>query len=158
MSVITCAMNGGRAWSLSSSLPWSLEWSPPSYPSLWRRPCPLGSLYIRMCGEIDEEITVPGVVRKKPFVLIRTMCTSLATKSKSSWTPLAQQVPSCNNWLPIPLLQYLQNCQALSGQIGDDELLNDPQYLSLCCHMHWSFFEVRESTFPNNVFQGPFRS
>ena len=26
--------------------------------------------------------------------------------------------------------QYLQNCQALSGQISDDELLNDPQYLS----------------------------
>lgn len=29
-----------------------------------------------------------------------------------------------------PLCQYLQNCQALSGQISDDELLNDPKYLS----------------------------
>ncbi len=68
------AMNGGRAWKPSSSLPW-LRWSPHSYSPPYEGDSALGDRYIRMCGEIGWG-NYGGPLnwsRKKPFVLIRSM-------------------------------------------------------------------------------------
>jgi len=73
----------------------SLTATPPyeGDPALWDR-------YIRMCGEIDEEITVPELVKEETLCPIKTMSTSpfQPRNSKSSWTPLAnKRMLSCNN-------------------------------------------------------------
>ncbi|MFR4032669.1 MAG: hypothetical protein ACLTZN_03035 [Streptococcus sp.] len=44
-----------------------------------------------------------------------------------------------------PILPISPNCQALSGQINYDELLNEPQYLSATL----IFLRSKESSFPN---------
>ena len=111
-------------------------------PALWDR-------YIRMCGEIDEEITVPELVKEE------TLCPhqdyvyfAFPTKEEQEQLDAFSQQKNAflQQLTSDPLFcQYLQNCQALSGQISDDELLNDPKYLSATL----IFFEARESPFPN---------
>lgn len=107
----------------------SLTATPPyeGDPSLW-------DPYIRMCGEIDEEITVPELVKEE------TLCPhqdyvyfAFPTKEEQEQLDAFSQQKNAllQQLTSDPLFcQYLQNCQALSGQISDDELLNDPQYLS----------------------------
>ena len=107
----------------------SLTATPPyeGDPALWDR-------YIRMCGEIDEEITVPELVKED------TLCPhqdyvyfAFPTKEEQEQLDAFSQQKNAllQQLTSDPLFcQYLQNCQALSGQISDDELLNEPQYLS----------------------------
>ena len=107
----------------------SLTATPPyeGDPALWDR-------YIRMCGEIDEEITVPELVKEE------TLCPhqdyvyfAFPTKEEQEQLDAFSQQKNAllQQLTSDPLFcQYLQTCQALSGQISDDELLNEPKYLS----------------------------
>ena len=107
----------------------SLTATPPyeGDPALWDR-------YIRMCGEIDEEITVPELVKED------TLCPhqdyvyfAFPTKEEQEQLDAFSQQKNAllQQLTSDPLFcQYLQTCQALSGQISDDELLNEPKYLS----------------------------
>ena len=107
----------------------SLTATPPyeGDPALWDR-------YIRMCGEIDEEITVPELVKED------TLCPhqdyvyfAFPTKEEQEQLDAFSQQKNAllQQLTSYPLFcQHLQNCQALSGQISDDELLNEPKYLS----------------------------
>ena len=111
MSVTTCAMNGGRVWeAFRQAFPdlkmISLTATPPyeGDPTLWER-------YIRMCGEIDEEITVPELVKEE------TLCPhqdyvyfAFPTKEEQEQldafsqqkNALLQQLTSRSPLLPIP--------------------------------------------------------
>lgn len=107
----------------------SLTATPPyeGDPALWDR-------YIRMCGEIDEEITVPELVKED------TLCPhqdyvyfAFPTKEEQEQLDAFSQQKNAllQQLTSDPLFcQHLQTCQALSGQISDDELLNEPKYLS----------------------------
>ena len=142
-------MSGGRAWkAFVKPSPGKVAYlftNTPPYegdPSLWDR-------YIRMCGEIDEEITVPELVKEE------TLCPhqdyvyfAFPTKEEQAQLDaFSQQKNALLQQLTSgPLFcQYLQNCQALSGQISDDELLNDPQYLSATL----IFLRSKGIAFPN---------
>lgn len=57
----------------------ALTATPPydSTPAMWNR-------YMNMCGEIDEEITIPELVKKEVFVRIRTMFISTIRPKKKN--------------------------------------------------------------------------
>lgn len=122
----------------------SLTATPPyeGDPALWDR-------YIRMCGEIDEEITVPELVKEE------TLCPhqdyvyfAFPTKEEQAQLDAFSQQKNAllQQLTSDPLFcQYLQSCQALSGQISDDELLNEPKYLSATL----IFLRSKGIAFPN---------
>ena len=107
----------------------SLTATPPyeGDPALWDR-------YIRMCGEIDEEITVPGIGQgRHPLSPPRLclLCLSNQGRARAVGRFSQQKNALLQQLTSDPLFcQYLQTCQALSGQISDYELLNEPKYLS----------------------------
>lgn len=107
----------------------SLTATPPyeGEPALWDR-------YISMCGEIDEEITVPELVKEG------TLCPHqdyvyFAFPTKEERKQLDQFEKQKHDFLNKLLAdksfsQFIQSSPALSGQIGDDDLLANPKYLS----------------------------
>ena len=107
----------------------SLTATPPygGEPALWER-------YINMCGEIDEEITVPELVKEG------TLCPHqdyvyFAFPTKEERKQLDQFEKQKHDFLNKLLAdksfsQFIQSSPALSGQIGDDDLLANPKYLS----------------------------
>lgn len=107
----------------------SLTATPPyeGEPALWER-------YISMCGEIDEEITVPELVKEG------TLCPHqdyvyFAFPTKEERAQLDQFEKQKLNFLTklstdINFSNTIQSSPALSGQIGDDDLLANPKYLS----------------------------
>lgn len=107
----------------------SLTATPPyeGEPALWER-------YISMCGEIDEEITVPELVKEG------TLCPHqdyvyFAFPTKEEREQLDQFEKQKLNFLTklstdINFSNTIQSSPALSGQIGDDDLLANPKYLS----------------------------
>ena len=107
----------------------SLTATPPyeGEPALWER-------YISMCGEIDEEITVPELVKEG------TLCPHqdyvyFAFPTKEERTQLDQFEKQKLNFLTklstdINFSNTIQSSPALSNQISDDDLLANPKYLS----------------------------
>ena len=107
----------------------SLTATPPyeGEPALWER-------YISMCGEIDEEITVPELVKEG------TLCPHqdyvyFAFPTKEERTQLDQFEKQKLNFLTklssdINFSNTIQSSPALGGQISDDDLLANPKYLS----------------------------
>lgn len=107
----------------------SLTATPPyeGEPALWER-------YITMCGEIDEEITVPELVKEG------TLCPHqdyvyFAFPTREEQKHLDQfekQKHDCLNRLSADdnFSSTIQSSLALTGQITDDDLLVNPKYLS----------------------------
>lgn len=107
----------------------SLTATPPyeGEPALWER-------YITMCGEIDEEITVPELVKEG------TLCPHqdyvyFAFPTREEQKHLDQfekQKHDCLNRLSADdnFSSTIQSSLALTGQITDDDLLINPKYLS----------------------------
>lgn len=107
----------------------SLTATPPyeGEPALWER-------YISMCGEIDEEITVPELVKEG------TLCPHqdyvyFAFPTKEERTQLDQFEKQKLNILTklstdINFSNTIQSSPALRNQISDDDLLANPKYLS----------------------------
>ena len=107
----------------------SLTATPPyeGEPALWER-------YISMCGEIDEEITVPELVKEgtlcphQDYVYFafptkeeRVQLDQFETQKLNFLTKLSVDINFSNTILSSPLLE---------GQISDDDLLANPKYLS----------------------------
>ena len=107
----------------------SLTATPPyeGEPALWER-------YISMCGVIDEEITVPELVKEG------TLCPHqdyvyFAFPTREEQKHLDQfekQKHDCLNRLSADenFSGAIQSSLALTGQITDDDLLTNPKYLS----------------------------
>ena len=107
----------------------SLTATPPyeGEPALWER-------YISMCGVIDEEITVPELVKEG------TLCPHqdyvyFAFPTREEQKHLDQfekQKHDCLNRLSADenFSSTIQSSLALTGQITDDDLLTNPKYLS----------------------------
>lgn len=107
----------------------SLTATPPyeGEPALWER-------YISMCGTIDEEITVPELVKEG------TLCPHqdyvyFAFPTREEQKHLDQfekQKHDCLNRLSADdnFSSIIQSSLALTGQITDDDLLTNPKYLS----------------------------
>lgn len=121
----------------------SLTATPPyeGEPALWER-------YISMCGEIDEEITVPELVKEG------TLCPHqdyvyFAFPTKGERAQLDQFDKQKLNFLTklsrdINFSNTIQSSPALSGQIGYDDLLTNPKYLSATL----IFLRSKELPFP----------
>ena len=121
----------------------SLTATPPyeGEPALWER-------YISMCGEIDEEITVPELVKEG------TLCPHqdyvyFAFPTKEERTQLDQFEKQKLNFLTklstdINFSNTIQSSPALSNQISDDDLLANPKYLSAIL----IFLRSKELPFP----------
>lgn len=121
----------------------SLTATPPyeGEPALWER-------YISMCGEIDEEITVPELVKEG------TLCPHqdyvyFAFPTKEEREQLDQFEKQKLNFLTklstdINFSNTIQSSPALSGQIGYDDLLANPKYLSATL----IFLRSKELPFP----------
>ena len=121
----------------------SLTATPPyeGEPALWER-------YISMCGEIDEEITVPELVKEG------TLCPHqdyvyFAFPTKEERAQLDQFDKQKLNFLTklsrdINFSNTIQSSPALSGQISDDDLLANPKYLSATL----IFLRSKELPFP----------
>ena len=107
----------------------SLTATPPydSEPELWER-------YIRMCGEIDQEITVPELVKEdtlcphQDFVYI---CSPTAEESEHLRQFEDRKWEYIHQLLVNPDFQALvSGSKVLKGDISSDVLLEDPKYLS----------------------------
>lgn len=121
----------------------SLTATPPyeGEPALWER-------YISMCGEIDEEITVPELVKEG------TLCPHqdyvyFAFPTKEERAQLDRFEKQKLNFLTklstdIIFSNTIQSSPALSGQIGYDDLLANPKYLSATL----IFLRSKELPFP----------
>ena len=107
----------------------SLTATPPydSEPELWDR-------YLQMCGEIDQEITVPELVKEdtlcphQDFVYI---CFPTKEEDKrleefedTKWQYVSQLV------LDPDFQELIRSSKVLKGEISADILLEDPKYLS----------------------------
>ena len=107
----------------------SLTATPPydSEPELWDR-------YLLMCGEIDQEITVPELVKEdtlcphQDFVYI---CFPTKEEDKrleefedTKWEYVSQLV------IDPDFQELIRSSKALKGEISADVLLEDPKYLS----------------------------
>ena len=110
-------------------------------PALWER-------YISMCGEIDEEITVPELVKEG------TLCPHqdyvyFAFPTKEERKQLDQFEKQKHDFLNKLLAdksfsQFIQSSPILRGQISDDELLSNPKYFSAIL----IFLRSKELPFP----------
>ena len=121
----------------------SLTATPPygGEPALWER-------YINMCGEIDEEITVPELVKE------RTLCPHqdyvyFAFPTKEERKQLNQFEKQKHDFLnkllaDMDFAQIIQSSPILRGQISDDDLLSNPKYFSAIL----IFLRSRELPFP----------
>lgn len=107
----------------------ALTATPPydSTPALWER-------YMNMCGEIDEEITIPELVKEgslcahQDFVYFnypteeeKEQIAQFQERSRSMYEKLMQSED---------FLQCVKNHDALRGQINEDKLLEKPSYFA----------------------------
>ena len=124
----------------------SLTATPPydSEPELWER-------YIRMCGEIDQEITVPELVKEdtlcphQDFVYI---CSPTAEESEHIMLFEDRKWEYIHQLLVNPDFQALvSGSKVLKGDISSDVLLEDPKYLSAIL----IFMHSQGLTIPNSL-------
>lgn len=107
----------------------SLTATPPyeGEPALWER-------YVAMCGEIDEEITVPELVKEgslcphQDYVYFsfptkeeENQLDQFSTQKRAFLKNLSSDSMFC---------EAVRTSRALDGTISEDELLNEPKYLS----------------------------
>ncbi|MEZ7758364.1 DEAD/DEAH box helicase family protein [Granulicatella adiacens] len=107
----------------------SLTATPPyeGEPALWER-------YVAMCGEIDEEITVPELVKEgslcphQDYVYFsfptkeeEKQLDQFSTQKRAFLKNLSSDSMFC---------EAVRTSRALDGTIAEDELLNEPKYLS----------------------------
>ena len=107
----------------------SLTATPPyeGEPALWDR-------YVAMCGEIDEEITVPELVKEGslcphqdyiyfsfPTKEEEKQLDQFSTQKRTFLKNLSSDSMFC---------EAVRTSRALDGTISEDELLNEPKYLS----------------------------
>ena len=107
----------------------SLTATPPyeGEPALWDR-------YVAMCGEIDEEITVPELVKEgslcphQDYVYFsfptkeeEQQLDQFSTQKRAFLKNLSEDSMFC---------EAVRTSRALDGTISEDELLNEPKYLS----------------------------
>ena len=120
----------------------SLTATPPydSEPELWDR-------YLQMCGEIDQEITVPELVKEdtlcphQDFVYI---CFPTKEEDKrleefedTKWQYVSQLV------LDSDFQELIRSSKVLKGEIFADMLLEDPKYLSaILIYLHSQKLEI----------------
>ena len=123
----------------------SLTATPPydSEPELWER-------YIRMCGEIDQEITVPELVKEdtlcphQDFVYI---CSPTAEESEHLRQFEDRKWEYIHQLLVNPDFQALvSGSKVLKGDMSSDVLLEDPKYLSaILIYMHSQGLTIPDS-------------
>ena len=123
----------------------SLTATPPydSEPELWER-------YIKMCGEIDQEITVPELVKEntlcphQDFVYI---CSPTAEESEHLRQFEDRKWEYIHQLLVNPDFQALvSGSKVLKGDISSDLLLEDPKYLSaMLIYMHSQGLTIPDS-------------
>ena len=107
----------------------ALTATPPydSTPAMWTR-------YMNMCGEIDEEITIPELVKREASVRIRIMFTStIRQKRKNRKSDVFKERSKAidRKIMQDPqFLTYVRSHKGLSGQLADDLLLDNPAYLA----------------------------
>lgn len=107
----------------------SLTATPPyeGEPALWNR-------YVAMCGEIDEEITIPELVKEgslcphQDYVYFsfptkeeENQLDQFSTQKRTFLKNLSSDSMFC---------EAVRTSRALDGTISEDELLNEPKYLS----------------------------
>lgn len=107
----------------------ALTATPPydSEPELWER-------YIKMCGEIDQEITVPELVKENtlcPHQDFAYICSPTAEESEHLRQFEDRKWEYIHQLLVNPDFQALvSGSKVLKGDISSDLLLEDPKYLS----------------------------
>lgn len=107
----------------------SLTATPPydSTPAMWTR-------YMNMCGEIDEEITIPELVKEgslcphQDYVYFNYP-TKAEEQEVHKFTERSQATMQ-TLMRDEQLLSYIRTHKGLNGQSSDDLLLDDPAYLS----------------------------
>lgn len=107
----------------------SLTATPPydSTPAMWTR-------YMNMCGEIDEKITIPELVKEgslcphQDYVYFNYP-TKAEEQEVHKFTERSQAMMQ-TLMRDDQLLSYIRMHRGLSGQSSDDLLLDDPAYLS----------------------------
>lgn len=107
----------------------SLTATPPydSTPAMWTR-------YMNMCGEIDEEITIPELVKEgslcphQDYVYFNYP-TKAEEQEVRKFTERSQAMMQ-TLMRDDQLLSYIRTHKGQSGQSSDDLLLDDPAYLS----------------------------
>ena len=114
----------------------SLTATPPydSEPELWER-------YIRMCGEIDQEITVPELVKEDtlcPHQDFVYMCSPTAEESERLKQFEETKWDYIHHLIVDPDFQtFVAGSKVFKGDISSDLLLEDPKYLSaMLIYMH----------------------
>ena len=114
----------------------SLTATPPydSEPELWER-------YIRMCGEIDQEITVPELVKEDtlcPHQDFVYMCSPTAEEAERLKQFEETKWDYIHHLIVDPDFQtFVAGSKVLKGDISSDLLLEDPKYLSaMLIYMH----------------------
>ena len=120
----------------------SLTATPPydSEPELWAR-------YLQMCGEIDQEITVPELVKEEtlcPHQDFVYICTPTKEEEKvlqdfedAKWQYLSHLVDEPE------FKELIASSKVLNGQISEDLLLEDPKYLSaILIYLHSQKLEI----------------
>lgn len=120
----------------------SLTATPPydSEPELWAR-------YLQMCGEIDQEITVPELVKEEtlcPHQDFVYICTPTKEEEKvlqdfedAKWQYLSHLVDEPE------FKELIASSKVLNGQISADLLLEDPKYLSaILIYLHSQKLEI----------------
>lgn len=120
----------------------SLTATPPydSEPELWAR-------YLQMCGEIDQEITVPELVKEEtlcPHQDFVYICTPIKEEEKvlqdfedAKWKYLSHLVDEPE------FKELIASSKVLHGQISADLLLEDPKYLSaILIYLHSQKLEI----------------
>ena len=106
----------------------ALTATPPydSTPAMWTR-------YMNMCGEIDEEITIPELVKEgslcphQDYVYFNYPTTAETKEIQNFEERSSQMLQSLMQ--DSQLLTVIETHKGLNGQISDDLLLDDPEYL-----------------------------
>lgn len=124
----------------------SLTATPPydSTPAMWTR-------YMNMCGEIDEEITIPELVKEgslcphQDYVYFNypTKAEEQEVRKFTERSNVMMQTLMHDD----QLLSYIRTHKGLNGQSSDDLLLDDPAYLSSIL----IYLQSRNVAFPSRL-------
>lgn len=124
----------------------SLTATPPydSTPAMWTR-------YMNMCGEIDEEITIPELV-KEGSLCPHQDYVYFNYPTKAEEQEVRKFTERSNAMMQTlmrddQLLSYIRTHKGLNGQSSDDLLLDDPAYLSSIL----IYLQSRNVAFPSRL-------
>lgn len=124
----------------------ALTATPPydSTPHLWQR-------YINMCGEVDEEISIPELVKEgslcphQDFVYISEPSKDEKKKLETFYKDSLQ---FCDRLLEDPAFEEaILTHKALKGQLSNEELLENPVHLSSLL----VFLQAKQLPYPTNL-------